>query len=130
MLVAKKLRAVGVRVALDDFGTGYSSLTHLKDIAIDCLKIDQSFVAGMGKDRHTSAIVTSLTAMARSLGLQVVGEGVENESHAQALRLAGCGYMQGYFFSRPMENGDLPYQSKPAELVESADFVRRNAQGQ
>jgi diguanylate cyclase (GGDEF)-like protein len=104
-----ELRKVGIRIALDDFGTGYSSLVNLKDFEIDCIKIDQSFVASLGKDRQTAAIVSSVTALARALGLRVVAEGVETEMQVQALRMVGCDLMQGYFYSEPMNECDLPY---------------------
>ncbi len=104
-----ELRKVGIRIALDDFGTGYSSLVNLKDFEIDCIKIDQSFVANLGQDRQTSAIVNSVTALARTLGLRVVAEGVETKLQVQALRMVGCDLMQGYFYSEPMKACDLPY---------------------
>ncbi|MEY2927207.1 MAG: hypothetical protein RL367_1684, partial [Pseudomonadota bacterium] len=113
------LRAVGIRIALDDFGTGYSSLVNLKDFEIDCIKIDQSFVATLGEDRQTSAIVNSVTSLARALGLKVVAEGVENEMQVQALRVAGCGLMQGYFYSEPMHVGDLPYYSQTQSVAKA-----------
>jgi diguanylate cyclase (GGDEF)-like protein len=104
-----ELRKAGLRIALDDFGTGYSSLVNLKDFEIDCIKIDQSFVATLGEDHQTSAIVQSVTNLARSLGLSVVAEGVESEIQVQALRLIGCGLMQGYYYSAPMAHDDLPF---------------------
>jgi diguanylate cyclase (GGDEF)-like protein len=104
-----EMRKRGIRIALDDFGTGYSSLVNLKDFEIDCIKIDQSFVATLGADRQTSAIVTAVTSLARSLGLKVVAEGVESELQVQALRMVGCELMQGYFYSAPMTVGQLPY---------------------
>jgi diguanylate cyclase (GGDEF)-like protein len=103
------LRKVGIKIALDDFGTGYSSLVNLKDFEIDCIKIDQSFVATLGADRQASAIVNSVTSLARTLGLKVVAEGVESEMQVQALRLVGCELMQGYFYSAPMNVAALPY---------------------
>jgi diguanylate cyclase (GGDEF)-like protein len=111
-----ELRNHGIRIALDDFGTGYSSLVNLKDFEIDCIKIDQSFVASLGTDRQTSAIVSSVTSLARALGLRVVAEGVENELQVQALRMVGCDLMQGYFYSAPMKECDLPYLSVAQNL--------------
>ncbi len=93
-----KLRDHGFRIALDDFGTGYSSLVNLKDFEIDCIKIDRSFVAKLGLDVTSTAIVQAVTSLARTLGLKVVAEGVESASQVQALRLSGCELMQGYFF--------------------------------
>jgi diguanylate cyclase (GGDEF)-like protein len=111
------MRKTGIRIALDDFGTGYSSLVNLKDFEIDCIKIDQSFVATLGTDRHTSAIVNSVTSLARSLGLRVVAEGVETEMQVQALRMVGCDLMQGYYYSAPMKECDLPYLQVSAPNV-------------
>ncbi len=108
-----ELRNQGIKIALDDFGTGYSSLVNLKDFEIDCIKIDQSFVANLGTDRQTSAIVNSVTSLARALGLRVVAEGVESEMQVQALRMVGCDLMQGYFYSAPMQECDLPYLPGP-----------------
>jgi diguanylate cyclase (GGDEF)-like protein len=119
-----ELRKHGIRIALDDFGTGYSSLVNLKDFEIDCIKIDQSFVASLGTDRQTSAIVNSVTSLARALGLRVVAEGVESELQVQALRMVGCDLMQGYFYSAPMKECDLPYLSvtPSARHDDGADF--------
>ncbi|MEG3169880.1 EAL domain-containing protein [Sphingomonas sp. LB3N6] len=97
-----KLRQMGFRIALDDFGTGYSSLYNIRKFALDCLKIDKSFIDGMGRERESAAIVHSIIHLGRALGLGVVAEGVETEAQVQALRLAGVSYLQGYFFSRPV----------------------------
>ncbi|MFC3581700.1 putative bifunctional diguanylate cyclase/phosphodiesterase [Sphingomonas hylomeconis] len=98
-----KLRQMGFRIALDDFGTGYSSLYNIRKFALDCLKIDRSFIDGMGRERESAAIVQSIVHLGRSLGLGVIAEGVETEAQVQALRVAGCSHLQGYFFSRPVE---------------------------
>ncbi len=97
-----KLRQMGFRIALDDFGTGYSSLYNIRKFALDCLKIDRSFIDGMGRERESAAIVQSIIHLGRALGLGVIAEGVETDAQAQALRLAGASHMQGYFFSRPV----------------------------
>jgi diguanylate cyclase (GGDEF)-like protein len=106
-----RLRKAGIRIALDDFGTGYSSLVNLKDFEIDCIKIDQSFVATLGADRQSSAIVTSVTGLARQLGLKVVAEGVETEMQVQSLRMVGCELMQGYFYAEPMHADDMQFDT-------------------
>ncbi|QNA84599.1 GGDEF domain-containing response regulator [Sphingomonas sp. So64.6b] len=98
-----KLRQMGFRIALDDFGTGYSSLYNIRKFALDCLKIDRSFIDGMGRERESAAIVQSIVHLGRSLGLGVIAEGVETEAQVQALRVAGCSHLQGYFFSRPVD---------------------------
>ena len=97
-----KLRQMGFRIALDDFGTGYSSLYNIRKFALDCLKIDRSFIDGMGRERESAAIVQSIVHLAHSLGLGVVAEGVETEAQVQALQVAGTSHYQGYFFSRPV----------------------------
>ena len=97
----KKLKALGVRLILDDFGTGYSSFQHLKDLPIDMLKIDQSFVANLGRGRQDTAIVASVISMGAALGLDVVAEGVENERQATLLQDLRCPLAQGFFFGPP-----------------------------
>ncbi len=101
-----RLRQMGFRIALDDFGTGYSSLYNIRKFALDCLKIDRSFVDGMGRERESSAIVHSIIHLGRALGMEVVAEGVETEAQLQALRVAGCSHLQGYFLARPMAEAD------------------------
>ncbi len=98
----KIMRAAGVRVALDDFGTGYSSLTYLKQFAIDCIKIDKSFVDNITRDRQSAVIVASVAKLATSLGMSVVAEGVETEDQRRILIAAGCGMLQGFHFSKPV----------------------------
>ena len=97
-----KLRQMGFRIALDDFGTGYSSLYNIRKFALDSLKIDRSFIDGMGRERESAAIVHSIIHLGRALGLEVIAEGVETAAQVQALRLAGASHLQGYFFSRPV----------------------------
>ena len=99
------LHALGVEVALDDFGTGYASLTHLKRFPIDSLKIDRSFVRDMLQDPGDAAIVRAVVNLGHSLGMQVVGEGIESAAQAHWLRLQGCDRGQGYWFGEPMAAG-------------------------
>ena len=96
------LKQLGVRLVLDDFGTGYSSLTHVKRFPIDLLKIDRSFVAGLGQDQGDSAIVTAVLSMARAVGIGAVAEGVETVEQAAQLRSLGCPLAQGYLYARPL----------------------------
>jgi diguanylate cyclase (GGDEF)-like protein/PAS domain S-box-containing protein len=98
----KEVRAMGVRLAVDDFGTGYSSLSYLKQFPVDVLKIDRAFVDGLPEDRDDVALVEAIVAMAHSLNLQVVGEGVETAEQLAFLRSLGCDLIQGYYFSRPV----------------------------
>jgi diguanylate cyclase (GGDEF)-like protein/PAS domain S-box-containing protein len=93
---------MGVQCHLDDFGTGYSSLGYLRRMPIEALKIDRSFIAGLLGNRTELPIVKAILAMALSLGMRVVAEGVENQSQAQILRELGCDFAQGYYFSRPL----------------------------
>jgi diguanylate cyclase (GGDEF)-like protein len=95
-------KARGAHVAIDDFGTGYSSLAALKDLPIDTLKIDKTFIADMPGDRGDVAIVTAVVGIGRALGLYVVAEGVETAEQLAYLRSIGCDAMQGYLFSRPV----------------------------
>jgi EAL domain-containing protein (putative c-di-GMP-specific phosphodiesterase class I) len=101
------LRVQGIAIALDDFGTGYSSLTHLKRLPLDLIKIDATFVqdlCGSGDDR---AIVTAIVSIARQLGAQVVGEGVESRDQEATLRRLGCDLVQGFHVGRPAPAAQL-----------------------
>jgi diguanylate cyclase len=95
------LSAAGFGLSIDDFGTGYSSLAYLKRFAADQIKIDISFVRNMLTDADDHTIVTTIIAMARSLGLQTTAEGVEEAGQAAALLALGCDFAQGYYFGRP-----------------------------
>ena len=101
------LSEMGVRLAIDDFGTGYSSLAYLKNLPVDCLKIDKSFVLNMEADASDATIVRSTIDLGRNLGLEIVAEGVESEAAWAALRSFGCTYAQGFFISRPISPEDL-----------------------
>jgi diguanylate cyclase (GGDEF)-like protein/PAS domain S-box-containing protein len=96
------LRAAGFSVALDDFGTGYSSLSHLRELAIDRVKIDRSFVSNCLTDASAGAIVSAVTRLSHSLGLEVVAEGVETKAQLAFLRKVGCDLLQGYLFAEAL----------------------------
>lgn len=98
-----RLKAVGIRLAIDDFGTGYSSLSTLKRFPIDYLKIDRAFISELTTHASDAAIAVSIIALAHSLNLRVIAEGVESEGQMLYLRGRGCDEMQGYHFSRPIE---------------------------
>jgi diguanylate cyclase (GGDEF)-like protein/PAS domain S-box-containing protein len=103
----RKLKDRGVSIALDDFGTGYASLSYLKRLPIDVLKIDQSFVRGIDVDNHDAALTRTVIALASSLGLRTVAEGVEMNSQADLLKAWGCNSAQGFFLHRPMSVANI-----------------------
>ena len=96
----RRLRQEGFRIALDDFGTGYSSLSYLRDFEVDRIKIDKSFVQGLGQTLDAGAIVTAVVTLGHAMGLQVTAEGVETADQEDFLRSAGCNVLQGFLFSR------------------------------
>jgi diguanylate cyclase (GGDEF)-like protein len=98
----QRLSDLGVSIAIDDFGMAYSSLTRLKHWPIDTLKVDRSFVAGLGEDEDDDVLVSGIINMASGLGLTVVAEGVETSKQLARLRTLGCSRAQGYYFSRPL----------------------------
>jgi diguanylate cyclase (GGDEF)-like protein len=104
--VLNALRRAGIRISLDDFGTGYSSLAYLKRLPIDALKLDRSFVVGLPHNSDDVAITNAVIAMAHSLGLQVIAEGVETEGQRSFLASRGCDAMQGYLLSKPVPAAD------------------------
>jgi EAL domain-containing protein (putative c-di-GMP-specific phosphodiesterase class I) len=105
----RELRSLGLHLSVDDFGTGYSSLTYLKRFPVEAIKIDKSFVSGLGIEQEDSTIVEAVVRLGQSLGLNVVAEGIESPLQLSRLRDLGCDRGQGYLFGRP----------RPAALVEA-----------
>jgi EAL domain-containing protein (putative c-di-GMP-specific phosphodiesterase class I) len=97
----ESLRALGVRIAIDDFGTGFSGLSYLRHLPADIIKIDRSFVMDLPRGRSATTLITSIVELARTLGLDVVADGVETEGQRRALADLDCGWAQGYLFARP-----------------------------
>ena len=103
LLTLNRIHAMGVRLSVDDFGTGYSSLSYLKKFPFDFLKIDRSFIKDLVEDTDDAALVTAILGIGKSLGLEVTAEGVETKEQLEFLRSQGCGFLQGFYFSRPVD---------------------------
>ena len=117
MAVLQQLRDLGVSIAIDDFGTGFSSLSYLHRLPIDRLKIDKSFVQEIGTTSRAAMVAQAVVDLGRTLGLTVIGEGVEQERHATALKSWGCHEGQGFLYSPAVEPDQLsslaPWLKKP-----------------
>ncbi len=119
-----RLKAIGVRLVLDDFGTGYSSLGYLTHLPLDVLKIDRSFIDGLGVDRRDTAITEAIIAMSHALSLEVVAEGVQTEVQAHELERLGCYLAQGFCFSSPVPAVDITRMLDRGGTCD-ADFLPR-----
>jgi EAL domain-containing protein (putative c-di-GMP-specific phosphodiesterase class I) len=108
-ITLRLFRKLGLRLAIDDFGTGYSSLAYLRQFPVDTLKVDRSFVAGIGRDDQETAIVRSVVALAHSLGLGVTAEGIENALQREQVRALGVHRGQGYYFARPLPSDEISH---------------------
>jgi diguanylate cyclase len=122
-VVLQELSDLGLRLSIDDFGTGYSSLAYLRQLPVDEIKIDRSFVMGMGNEADDAVIVRSTVDLGRNLGLDVVAEGVETLELWNRLRDLGCQTAQGYFLSRPVSAQELAawLKSRPAGALPTAE---------
>ena len=118
-----RLTEIGVEISIDDFGTGYSSLAYLTTLPISELKIDRSFVRDLGITPQSSAVVTAIIALARSLGLRVIAEGVENLRQMEVLHRLGCTVMQGFLFSRPIPPDELERWLQQTVLPRKAPWI-------
>jgi predicted signal transduction protein with EAL and GGDEF domain/FixJ family two-component response regulator len=121
-----RLNEIGVEISIDDFGTGYSSLAYLTTLPISELKIDRSFVRDLGMTPQSSAVVTAIIALARSLGLRVVAEGVENLRQMEVLHRLGCTVMQGFLFSRPQLPDAIEAWLQQMVVPRKAPWIERN----
>ncbi|MFB2921265.1 EAL domain-containing protein [Aerosakkonema funiforme] len=105
--VLKQIRSQGIKLCIDDFGTGYSSLSRLHIFPIDTLKIDRSFISGLGSSSDTTAIVQTIISLAHNLGMDVVAEGIETKEQLEKLKDLGCEFGQGFFFSKPLSSQQI-----------------------
>ena len=112
------MRERGISIALDDFGTGFASLAHLRDAPIDYIKLDRSFISGLGHRADSAIIVRSIVDLGHSLGMRIVAEGIETNDQADFLRAIGCDEVQGFLFGRPM-----PHDSARLSLIQQAEHL-------
>jgi diguanylate cyclase len=103
----RRLRELGVRVMLDDFGTGFSSLTYLRQLPLDAIKLDRSFVSQLDHSAADRQIVGAVIQLSKAMGMSAIAEGVETEAQLTCLRELGCHFAQGYYFARPMPAGQI-----------------------
>jgi len=113
--VLQALQGQGVHIAIDDFGTGYSSLSYLKRLPVEALKVDQTFVDGLGRDAEDTALATACVSLAHALGLTAIAEGVESPAQLAELRTLGCEFAQGFLFAEPHPAIDLG--ERPVETL-------------
>ncbi len=107
LTILDDLRTLGCKISIDDFGTGYSSMSYLKQLPLDTLKIDRSFIGELPDNKHDAVVTQAIIALSKSLGYKVVAEGIEYEAQEQFLKAEGCDIGQGYFFSKPLDETSL-----------------------
>ena len=107
------LKSLGVKLAIDDFGTGYSSLSYLQRFPVDTLKVDGSFIARLGHDQESTAVVRAVVALAQALGVAVTAEGAETGEQLSLLRELGCTFAQGFYFSKPLPEDEIRLTGQP-----------------
>jgi EAL domain-containing protein (putative c-di-GMP-specific phosphodiesterase class I) len=98
----RQIKALGANLAIDDFGSGYTSMRYLKRLPVEILKIDKSFIEGLGRNQEDEVIVKAVISMAKALGLHAIAEGVERQEQLDVLKKLGCDYIQGYLVGRPL----------------------------
>ncbi len=134
LTVMNKIKDMGISLALDDFGTGYSSLQYIKSFPIDIIKIDRSFVNDIGVDKNDEAIIDAILAIADTLNLQCIAEGVETREQQQYLVNQGCKLIQGYLYSRPVQGAEVPRLLMQRDLLhptgQHTDNAAHNINGQ
>jgi len=121
--VLEELRSIGVSVAIDDFGTGYSNLDLLRRLPVDYLKIDRSFIAGLGTEQGDTQLVRMVLGLSQELGIEVIAEGVETVLQANELRRLGCRIAQGYLYSRPVQLADAEEMLRQQARPPSSDRI-------
>jgi diguanylate cyclase (GGDEF)-like protein/PAS domain S-box-containing protein len=107
LTILEDLRKLGCRISIDDFGTGYSSMSYMKKLPLDTIKIDRSFISELPENMHDMEVTKAIIALSKSLGYQVVAEGIENEAQEHFLHTYGCDLGQGYYFAKPMDEASL-----------------------
>lgn len=122
------LKKVGVKIAIDDFGTGFSSLSSLKNLPVDCLKIDRAFVKDLPDDKEGIVLLGTIIDLAHAMGCQTVAEGVETLEQSQLLINFGCDLLQGYYFSRPVEIGKIPALTNNHFIAETTTHDSKQAE--
>lgn len=105
--ILNRIKALGVKIALDDFGTGYSSLNHIREIPLDLIKVDQSFVSGLAEDAYSQSFIKMVAELASTLGVNVCVEGIENTAQYDVVKNMNVKYIQGFYFDRPMKREDF-----------------------